>query len=279
LSAYRLAALDQEDLGNSMWKVFFSDKHEELHTVFMRGSLEEARDVLRKPGNSGLQYGFSMLCAGLYDMKAPDEALHEGARQYLDWLLCLAEHIGAVRMYNPEVALGRAIKADDLISKIEQILGISIQIPNPYPFEAGLSTARGVLTDRVPMALYQAWKTQSCRGHRATTDFGDRRRPRIRCLLRVVDHKIKIVPPKSFFSDEQLYDLIVNVDLLSEMDERVAHAYLTKVARQARQLLSINHEANAHTVREWITRSGAPAYERVPCYIRKGYVEETVRFR
>jgi len=71
----------------------------------------------------------------------------------------------------------------------------------------------------------------------------------------------------------------VNVDSLSEMDERVAHAYLTKAARQARQLLSINHEANAHTVREWITRSGAPAYERVPCYIRKGYVEETVRFR
>ena len=60
------------------------------------------------------------------------------------------------------------------------------------------------------------------------------------------------------------------------MDERVAHAYLTKIAGQARQFLSINHEANQHTVREWITRSSTAVYERVPCYIRKGYVEETV---
>lgn len=321
LAAYRLAASEQEDLGDSMWKTFFSDKHQELHAVFMRGSLEEARDVLRDPEKSELQYGFSMLCAGLYDTKAPDEALHEGARQYLDWLVCLAEHIGAVRMYNPETASERIIKADDLISKIEQVLGISIHIPNPYPSEAGLSTSRGVLTDRVPMALYQAWKTR-----KATEGI---ERPRVleigaghglaayyAWLLGIRDytiidipfsclsssyflmrtlgpnnvclygeesmdsrHKIKIVPPKSFFSDEQLYDLILNVDSLTEMDERVAHAYLTKIAGQAHQFLSINHETNQHTVRDWITHSSAPIYERVPCYIRKGYVEETVRFR
>jgi hypothetical protein len=321
LSAYRLAALGQENLGDSMWNVFFSAKHQELHAVFMRGTLEEAQDVLRNPGKSELQYGFSMLCAGLYDTKAPDEALHEGARQYLDWLLCLAEHIGAVRMYNPEAASGRVIKADDLISKIEQILGISIQIPNPYPSEAGLSTPRGVLTDRVPMSLYQAWKTRKA--------IEGTERPRVLeigagqglaayyawllgirdytivdipfsslsssyFLMRTLgpdnvclygeesldsEHKIKIMPPKSFFSVEQLYDLILNVDSLTEMDERVADAYLTKIAGQAHQFLSINHETNAHTVREWITRSSAAIYERVPCYIRKGYVEETVRFR
>ena len=147
LAAYRVAASEQEDLGDSMWKIFFSGKHQELHAVFMRGSLEEARDALRDPRKSGTPYGFSMLCAGLYDTKAPDWALHEGARQYLDWLLCLAEHIGAVRMYNPEVVSERIINADDLVSKIEQnTLGISIHIPNPYPFEAGLSTSRGVVT-------------------------------------------------------------------------------------------------------------------------------------
>ncbi len=319
LAAYRLAASEQEDLGDSMWKIFFSVKHQELHAVFMRGSLEEARDVLRNPEKSELQYGFSMLCAGLYDTKAPNEALHEGARQYLDWLLCLAEHIGAVRMYNPEAASERIINADDLVSKIEETLGISIHIPNPYPSEAGLSTSRGVLTDRVPMALYQAWKTRKAiegverprvleigagqglaayyawlLGIREYTivDLPFSTLSSSYFLMRTLGpdnvclygeessrHKIKIVPPNSFFSDKQLYDLILNVDSLIEMDERVAHAYLTKIAGQARQFLSINHEANQHTVREWITRLSTPVYERVPCYIRKGYVEETVRFR
>jgi hypothetical protein len=322
LRAYRLADANRPELGESMWKTFFRTKHQALHELFLNGPTEAAARVLRKPGDSELLYGFSMLCAGLYDTKATHDALLEGAYQYLDWLLCLAEHIGAVRMYNPESPrdLGEPIDADEVLSRIEQCLGVPLALPNVYPDEAGLATARGVLTERVPMALYQAWKVKNllkgipvprvleigagqglaayysrCLGIEDYTivDIPFTGLSSGYFLMRALgedcvvlfgendegsEKKIKIYPPQAFFEDTRSYDLIINVDSLTEMDRRTAHAYLDKVRTCSERFYSINHEANSHTVREWILGSAVADYERVPCYIRKGYVEERVCF-
>ncbi len=323
LAAYRSAAARHGDLGNSMWKTFFSAKHQALHDVFVAGSVEDAAAILRNPASSELFYGFSMLCSGLFDTNASDDELYAGARQYLDWLLCLAEHLGAQRIFNPEPepTMGSGVDVDDVLARLDAALGITVSIPNPYPHEAGLATARGVLTDRIPMALYQAWRTSNLLKGRA--------RPRVLeigagqglaayysrsfgiddytivdipftglssgyFLLRTLgadavalfgeeragaERMIKVLPPQAFLEqDLGAFDLIVNVDSLTEMDERVADAYLGKARATSAALLSINHEGNRHTVREWIERNRCASYQRVPCYIRKGYAEEVVFF-
>jgi hypothetical protein len=61
------------------------------------------------------------------------------------------------------------------------------------------------------------------------------------------------------------------------MDPAVTRDYIDRAAKCSRALLSINHETNAHTVAEHLQRRG-DSFTRVPCYIRKGHVEEVVQF-
>jgi len=317
---YRHAVQSQADLGQSMWKTFFQEKHEDLHQLVLCGSVDEVAAVLRNPGNSELFYGFSMLCAGLYDEHASDEKLMKGARQYFDWLICLAEELGVVRIFNPERAdIFDSPDADELLQKIETALDINIILPNPYPNESGLATSRGVLTDRVPMALYQAWRLKNLvkgiddprvveigAGQGLTAYYA--RLMGIKdytvvdlpftaissgyFLMRALGedhvamygdgndsiHKIKILPPQAFMAQAERFDVALNADSLTEMDESVAHAYLEKIKTTSRLFLSINHEANSHTVRAWIAGTIGKAFSRTPSYIRKGYIEEVVRF-
>jgi hypothetical protein len=319
IRSYHHSVRDQADLGDSMWKIFFTSKHQKLHDIFMKGHVDEVGSILRNPEASELFYGFSMLSQGLFDRSTSDEVLKNGCLQYLDWLLCLAEHFGAIRMH-PETTAAETIPIDTLLTRLDEYLGIRISIPNPYPYEAGMVTSRGILTDRIPMALYQAWKirqlTRSLSNPRVLEigagqglgayyayQFGIRDYTIVDIpfssissgyfLLRTLgadnvvlageadaqsEQKFKFLTPQSFLRDEKTYDLIINVDSMTEMDVNVAHSYLQKVRQSAAQFLSINHEANRHTVREWILQSKVSLYERVPCYIRKGYLEELVRF-
>src|SRR5262249_5720898 len=55
--------------------------------------------------------------------------------------------------------------------------------------------------------------------------------------------RIKILPPESFLDAacEATFDLVLNVDSMTEMDRSVAASYWDKIARSARRFLSINH--------------------------------------
>src|SRR4030095_9320374 len=158
-----------------------------------------------------------------------------------------------------------------LLTKLEEYFGIRISIPNPYPYEAGLVTSRGILTDRIPMGLYQAWKIRRLLetvknprvlevgagqglGAYYAYQLGIRDYTIVDIpfssissgyfLLRALgenhvvlagesdaqgEQKIKFLTPRSFLQDPRTYDLILNVDSMTEMDMNVAHSYLQKV--------------------------------------------------
>jgi len=317
--SYRYSVADQNDLGDSMWKLFFNAKHQNLHDTFMTGTVDEIGGILRNPEASELFYGFNNLCQGIYDRSTPDELLEQGGVQFFDWLLCLAEHLGIIRM-QPETLPGETIQLETLLTRLDDYLGVRISFPNPYPYEAGLLTSRGIMTDRMPMALYQAWKARRLTGGKSNArvleigagqglgayyayqlgihDYTIVDIPFTAIssgyfLLRTLgedrvllagesagpgEQKIKFLTPQRFLKESATCDLIINVDSLTEMDMNVAHSYLKKAQDSATYFLSINHEANRHTVREWLLQANVPSFERVPCYIRKGYVEELVTF-
>ncbi|MET4607051.1 SAM-dependent methyltransferase, partial [Bradyrhizobium sp. JR4.1] len=75
------------------------------------------------------------------------------------------------------------------------------------------------------------------------------------------------------------FDVALNVDALTEMARPTATEYLRFVEARYRIFLSINHEANLFTGRDLYADNKSVTVERHPSWMRRGYVEEVIRFR
>jgi hypothetical protein len=239
----------------------------------------------------------------------------------------LAEAIAARPIDNPENYTWRASKtrADEVISQIESQLKFQLLLPNLFPAEYGIVCSRGIMSYRVPQAIYQAWRISQLvsgisnpkvleiggglgrtalyarqfgitdytiidipvsslaqgyflgrvLGDEAVSLYGESAAPR-----RVDSDRVKLLPPSSFLEgSDSGYDLVVNVDSLTELGSVAACRYWSAIQKRANVFLSINHEANDFSVATLITESGGIAQKtRVPYWMRRGYVEEVCSF-
>lgn len=204
-----------------------------------------------------------------------------------------------------------APQTDELLERIEQALRLKIDFPNPFPNEFGLATKRGVAGYRAIHALYQAHRIKSLvariRNPRILEIGGGTGRTAYyayRLGLKnysIVDlpftaisqgyflgrtlgpdsiaadgepepvDAIKLYTPDTFLARRERYDLIVNVDSLTEIGWEAASGYWKAIRSRAARFLSINHESNEFTVRQL---PGAAPQTRYPYWMRRGYVEE-----
>jgi hypothetical protein len=204
-----------------------------------------------------------------------------------------------------------APQTDELLEDIERSLGLRIDFPNPFPNEFGLATKRGIAGYRAINALYQAHRIRSLlagvRNPRILEIGGGTGRTAYYAhKLGLKDYAIvdlpftaitqgyflgrtlgadsvaadgeaatrdavKLYAPETFFARRERYDLIVNVDSLTELGLETATAYWKAIQRSAARFLSINHESNEFTVRQL---PGAAPRTRHPYWMRRGYVEE-----
>ena len=91
--------------------------------------------------------------------------------------------------------------------------------------------------------------------------------------------RLRLLPPDTFLDANEQYDIVLNADSLTEFDLAVASRYVDKIRDCAGAFLSINHEYNKFRVRDLLQpelRRGR--YQRVPYWMRRGYVEELVYF-
>ena len=88
--------------------------------------------------------------------------------------------------------------------------------------------------------------------------------------------RICLLPPSKLDKIQQKFDIVLNVDLMTEMSSDVAAKYVRWIAKSADVFLSINHEANVFTVAELASAHFAPRIKTVrsPYWMRGGYVEE-----
>ena len=91
-------------------------------------------------------------------------------------------------------------------------------------------------------------------------------------IARQVDN-IDFVPMK-----RERYDLVVNVDSLTEIGRVAADQYWSAIEARADKFLSINHEANEFTVAHLISEARHIRASRTPYWMRRGFVEEVVEF-
>ena len=310
------------DLGDSMWKVIFGLHHQEVHDALMEGDKKRIADIYRHPGNNELLFGFDFLrqtCQQEFERHTVREVY---AKLCLDGLVRFAESVGAIPLDNPETwatGTGSLYDVETTLAKLSQACW-PFSVPNPFPDEFGLSTSRGILSYRVPQALYQAWRIkQLVRGienprileigaglgrtayyvHElgikdytivdipltatAQAYFLGRALGETQILLdgepaAGSSQKIKICTPQTFMDGNAKYDLIVNVDSLTEMDFSTAKGYWQKIKASTNLFLSINHEANPFRVQD-LMADDSPELDvsRGLYWMRRGYVEEVIQ--
>jgi hypothetical protein len=208
----------------------------------------------------------------------------------------------------------RVFDVDAMIDLIEHEIGLALNFPNPFPNELGLRSKRGIIGFRTIQALYQGWRI----GHVARSDrvleigaglgrsayfsrvFGVKEYTIIDVPLtnaaqgyflgRVLGEDnvalggepdkraVRIVPSTDLDAVDEKYDLIVNVDSWTEMPVTAARGYWDFARKHRTPILSINHEFNPHTVREFYKDETGVRAARHPYPMRRGYVEEVISF-
>jgi hypothetical protein len=89
--------------------------------------------------------------------------------------------------------------------------------------------------------------------------------------------KLRLLTPPQFHATAEPFQIVLNADSMPEMDPLHVEEYFARMQRDRAQFLSINHEANEHTVHD-LAPAGSQVY-RHPYPLRAGYVEEMFDFR
>ena len=91
--------------------------------------------------------------------------------------------------------------------------------------------------------------------------------------------QINLMHAEDFLSSKSKFDLIVNVDSITEFGHDLALQYLKKFSELAPAFLSINHESNNIRVINLLKELNVPyKTSRYPYWMRQGFVEELVKF-
>ena len=91
--------------------------------------------------------------------------------------------------------------------------------------------------------------------------------------------KIKLISPEKLFKDRKKYDLIVNFDGLTEFSVEDIKRYWNYIKKSTGVFLSVNNESNEIDLHNLIANDNSISeYQRFPFWLRKGYVEEIIKF-
>lgn len=311
MSAYELAAKTELGDRDSMWFKELLDLKRDVHEALMANCVAGAQKLLRNPVSTDLYYGFENLARSIPTTDPKWEGLAPLA--YRD-LLHLTEVVGARRLYYPEAerSADQLPAVETILSVLDAALGFRIDFPTPFPGEVGLITERGIASYRAIHAIYQAWRIATLvhngkeakvleigGGSGRTAYYASQLgienytivdlplsgvaqanflgrvmgEDRI-CLYGEQGAGIRLVPPEDFLKNRSRFDLVVNVDSLTEMSKLTAQHYCTEIFARSRRFLSINHETNTFTAREICRAAGMRQLMRAPYWMRPGQVEE-----
>lgn len=233
-----------------------------------------------------------------------------------DKLITLADAIGARKLNNLESPRKHLPQnADEILDRIEAALGQEILFPNPYAGEFGLKTLRGIASFRAIQSLYQAWRIAQIATNKSTFKVleigaGLGRTAFFANMLGLQDYTlidvpltgaaqgyflgrtlgeekvnlygentsgtVNIVPASSLGDLGPNFDLVVNVDSLTEMAEESMISYWEFILKATPQFLSINHDENERSVSDLYQGIADLSVQRHPYWMRRGYVEELV---
>lgn len=177
----------------------------------------------------------------------------------------------------------RSTQALYLPFRLSQIINVDLNaITQPRICEIGAGLGRTALFANqlglkdytlvdIPMTtISQGYYLMRCLGEDAVVLPGEKRKSR---------EQIRLMHSEDFFASDEKYDVIVNVDSLTELGNKLATEYLRKISEITPYFLSINHECNPVRVIDLLKELEKPCNSsRFPYWMRNGYVEELIRF-
>lgn len=282
----------REDHYSGIWKGIFETHQRPLHDIFMRGSIEQAAEILGNPSGNFLHYGFENTFKGSTGKCFRDTS----------FIRLLSIALGAERTPNPDqermsirFRIGTMRRkfiepVDEILARIDHRIGYRIEFPNIFSGEDGFITPRGIASHRAIHAIYQA---SLLKGRVLEIGGGLGRTAFYAIRFGITDYtivdlpftgisqgyflgktlganQVKIISPDEFFSSTETYDVALNVDSLTEISSALAQRYATAIRNRAERFISINHESSDFAVCELFSNR----VSRHPYWLRPGYVEE-----
>ena len=298
---------------SGQWRDIFDECQADAVRFIKDGEKNKLLQMLTDPLSNNLQYGFDNL-SHVLQSKFRLETINEAATA-ADHFLALGEYTLATKYFSPEALRSPVKQRFNIGNTIKEIVESEFKgkiiFPNPYINEVGLNTEYGVASIRVPAAIYQALRAREFGLKICEVGPGLGRTAYFSKLLGAYQYTLVDLPipslcqayflgrslpnesftlnheglnelggfifrqPEEFMQERDQYDVILNVDSLTEMGIDVARAYLRNFVGKTNWFLSINHEGNEFSVRE--IAAELPEYRlmsRNRSWIRQGYVEE-----
>lgn len=309
ITAYRASLKTRPSTEGSFWDSTIFDMRREVHDALLATDVDAVQGILRDPGKTDLLYGFDIPAKSNPPLGEETYSL----LIYQD-LLLLSEAVGARALWYPEAPklTPPLPEVETLLGMLDRALGFRITFPNLFPDEVGLATSRGVASHRAVQSLYQAWRifylvksntaarvaeigagsgrTAFYAGKLGLRDYTMIDLPltavaQANFLSRAIGPEdvrlfgedgrgIRLLPPAAFLDATDRYDIVVNVDSMTEMAVDTARSYCKAIRARTPLFLSINHEVNLFTVRDICAEIGFAAATRTPYWMRRGYADE-----
>lgn len=313
--AFRLSAQEFCGHRGSFWGSF-EVKHQDIATALDTNNLNALGRLLRDPAETELFWGFDDLVKPFVLIRSNQpSACNVGAEKIYGSLIQAAIGSGAIRCPYPEAGQGSPqIPIEELLMALDQRFGYRVEFPNPFRGEFGIRTSRGIVSDRAAQALYQSWRvkqicdlvegarvleigaglgrnaffarcfginnytivdiprTQLAQGYYLGRIMG----PDAISLCGETDKGVCLRSPGWLLENDEAFDVILNVDSLTELDRDHALSYVRFAKGHASAFLSINHEFNPATADELLREASMKVVHRSPYWPRAGYVEELI---
>ena len=315
IEAYHRTLEHSKESGESWWTTgWIWDCKEDIHKKLLSGNRDEVKNILRNPATNNLFWGFESIAANqtlkdadkkkiarlIYDnivqlaaylgvvrMPNPeandftpkmnlDDVFDKISAKYGFDLKFPNPYPGELGIptkrgivgYRTVQALYQAIKIHELVNENNndvKVLEIGAGLGRTAYFAYQMGIKNYTILD-IPMTnVAQEYFLGRTIGEECVAFVGEG-----------FANEIKILPSYMLQElEEEKYDLILNVDSMTEMDEDSQKNYWKYIQTHTNIFLSINHEANTHMVRELYLDTDFKVHRRI-CPMRRGYIEEEV---
>jgi hypothetical protein len=258
-TAYRVSIATRPCPEGSFWDDLIFDMRRNIHDALIANEFRTVQAMLRYPGETDLLYGFDIPAKSNPPLGEETYSLSI----YQD-LLLLSEALGARPLWYPEAPkrISPLPDVDMLLGMLDRALGFDVTFPNLFPDEFGLQTSRGIVSHRAVQSLYQAWRIFSLVERNAAARVAEigagtgrtafyARQLSLRdytivdlplsavaqasflgraigpdgvCLFGEDGPGIRLLPPAAFLDASDRYDIIVNVDSMTDIAGRSRRA-------------------------------------------------------
>jgi len=298
--------------GDGLWNEITKKYQREVIVHLKNKDYSKIESILANPLSNDLMFGFDNLAKSLRSILRI-ETITECSLT-ADNFLALAEYLGVINYQSPESLVSPKKKFIDLNPILDQIIykvfGKSISFPNFYMGEIGVYSKFGIASLRVPSSIYQAIQVSNIGNKICEIGPGLGRTAYFSKLLGAKKYTLVDIPlssltqgyflmrslpeikyscsgesdieegiefrtPDQYFKGKGTYDVVLNVDSLTELDILTARKYLTEIIKRSKYFLSINHEQNDFTIRNLAKEfKELSLISSSRSWIRQGYIEE-----